>query len=194
MRPLNTLVTTLLAAFVVVSLGACGKKKTSSSGGTAAATPGSACTYNILTGQYTNAQGQMCTPGATGTQTCPAAPNNYVTMPNGQVQVCTPGQVVNTGGVYTYPGQYPYNPYPNSQTSGCDQYYYYYGIQYVPVVLSGQLQCVRIDVLNQYAQGTPYYNNYDYYYAYPPYSYSGSGWCGSQVAVSFGGFSGSICF
>lgn len=193
MRPLNTLATTLLAAFLVVSLGACGKKKTSSSGGTAAATPGSACTnYNPLTGQWTNSAGQICTPtGGNATQVCPAAPNNFV-MVGGMQQWCTPGQTVATG--YNYPGQYPYTPYPNSQTSGCDQYYYYYGIQYVPVILSGQLQCVRIDVLNQYAQGTPYYNNYDYYYAYPPYSYGGSGYCGTQVGVSFGGFSGSICF
>lgn len=192
MRPLNTLATITLAAFMVVALGACGKKKNGSSGSTAAATPGSTCTnYNPLTGQYTNAQGQICTPGAQSQQVCPAAPNNYVTMPNGQIQPCTPGQMVNTGGVYTYPGQYPYNPYQNS---GCDQYYYYYGIQYVPVNLNGTLQCVRIDVLNQYAQGTPYYNNYDYYYAYPPYSYGGSGYCGTQVYVAISGFAGAVCF
>lgn len=185
----NKLLTTVLAAFVVVSLGACGKKKNGST--SAAATPGSACVFNANLGTYTNQQGQYCNPSATQT-TCPAAPNNYYTTATGQIQTCTPGQVVNTGtNGYTYPGQYQYTNYQNQ--TGCDQYYYQYGIQYVPVVLGGQLQCLRADLLNQYAGGTSYYNNYDYYYAYPPYEYTG-GYCGTQVAVSFSGFSGSLCF
>lgn len=193
MRPLNTLATISLAAFMVVALGACGKKKNGSSSTTVAATPASTCVNrNPYTGQYTDAAGNICNPAGAGTQVCPAAPNNYITLPNGQTQVCTPGQVVNTGGgIYTYPGQYPYNPY---QTSGCDQWYQVYGIQYVPVNLNGTLQCVRIDVLNQYTQGTSYYDNYAYYYAYPPYSYGGSGYCGTQVYVNLGSFAGGVCF
>ena len=186
----NQLATTLLAAVWVGGVGACGKKKNGSSAA-AAATPGSACVFNAQLGTYTNSAGQYCNPNATQ-QTCPAAPNNYFTNAQGQIQTCTPGQQVGTAGQYNYPGQYQYPGYQNQ--TGCDQYYYQYGIQYVPVVLNGQLQCLRSDLLNQYAQGTNYYNNYDYYYAYPPYEYTGSGYCGSQVAVSFSGFTGSICF
>lgn len=185
MKLTNTLATILLAAVMVVGLGACGKKK---NGSNAASTPGSACVFNAQTGTYTNSAGQLCNPNATQT-TCPAS--GVITNQYGQQQVCTPGQVVNTGG-YGYPGQYQYPGYQNQY--GCDGYYYQYGIQYVPVVLNNQLQCMRIDLVNQYAYGTSYYNNYDYYYAYPPYSYGGSGYCGTQVAVSFSGFSGSMCF
>ena len=192
MRPLNTLATTLLATILVVGLSACGKKKNgSATPAAAAATPGSACIFNPQIGQYTTTAGLPCNPNATQT-TCPAAPNNFFTNQMGQVQTCTPGQVVSNGGGYSYGGQYPNTG--NQNQTGCDAYYYQYGVQYVPVVLSGQLQCVRIDLVNQYAQGTSYYNNQDYYYAYPPYEYTGSGYCGSQVAVNFGGFSGSMCF
>ena len=186
---LNTLATTLLAAFVVVSLGACGKKKNGAAAA-AAATPGSACIFNPQTQQYQNAQGQVCNPNATQT-TCPA--NGIYTNQYGQQVACTPGQVINTGG-YNYPGQYGGGT-GNQNQSGCDQYYYQYGVQYVPVVLSGQLQCVRIDLVAQYApSNSGYSNNYDYYYAYPPYEYQQGTYCGSQVSVNFGGFSGSMCF
>jgi len=183
---MNTLASITLIAVLAVGLSACGKKKNGSSG--SAATPGSACIFNPNTGIYTNTAGQVCNPNAQQI-TCPA--NGIYTNNQGQQIACTPGQVVNTGG-YNYPGGYQYPGYQNQ--SGCDQYYYQYGIQYVPVVLGGQLQCMRIDLINQYSQGTGYYNNYDYYYAYPPYEYTGSGYCGTQVAVNFGGFSGAMCF
>jgi hypothetical protein len=189
MKLTNTLATIALAAFMVVGLSACGKKKNGSNN---AATPGSACIFNAQTGTYTNTAGQYCNPNATQT-TCPAT--GVYTTPYGYQQSCTPGQVINNtqyGNGYVYPGQYQYPNYQNQ--SGCDSYYYQYGIQYVPVVLNNQLQCMRIDLLNQYTQGTQYYNNYDYYYAYPPYQYQQGSYCGTQVAVSFSGFSGAMCF
>lgn len=161
MRPLNTMATAALAIVAVLALGACQKKKTSSAASTPAA---SACVYNPTYGTYTLAgTATPCTPGQTNNLVCPPAPNNYYTTVTGQVQTCTPGQALPAG---SYAGQYNYNQYQNQY--GCDAYYYQYGIQYVPVVIQGQLQCMRSDLINQYAYGTPYYDNYDYYYAYPP--------------------------
>lgn len=187
MRPLNTLATAAFALIAVLALGACGKKKTSS----AASTPASqACVYNATYGSYTIAGTTTpCVPGQSTTTTCPAAPNNFYTNHLGQVQTCTPGQQIpNTGG-YNYGGQYPYPNYMNQ--TGCDQWTYQYGIQYVPVVLQGTLQCVRIDVLAGSSYGTNYGNNYDYYYYAPPYSDNSC-----STMIDFGGSWGNlgICF
>jgi hypothetical protein len=188
MKLTNTLATIMLTAFLAVGLSACGKKKNSSNNN--AATPGSACVMNPQNGQWTNSAGQYCNPNATqGTITCPA--NGIYTNQYGQQQACTPGQVVNTGGTgYYYPGQYQYTNYMNQY--GCDGYYYQYGVQYVPVILSGQLQCMRYDLLNQYSQGTPYYNNYDYYYAYPPYQTTNNQ-NQSCFFLNLGGIGGGYC-
>lgn len=184
MRPLNTLASIALATFLVVGLSACGKKKNGSSGGSAA-TPGSACVWNAQLNTYTNSAGQLCTP-TNQTIICPAT--GIYTNQQGQQLTCTPGQQVNVGG-YGYPGNYQYPNYQNQ--TGCDQYYYQYGIQYVPVVLGGQLQCMRIDLVNQGAQGSSYYNNYDYYFAYPPYEYNPA-YQSCSFGFAFSGFS--LCF
>lgn len=200
MRLLNITGRVIMAAMLVVGLGACSKKK---NGTAVAATPGSLCTMTAQ-GTYVNAQGLACSPTANqctwngsayvvpGTAT-PCSPQSQCTMnQQGQYlnqlgQACTPYQ------------QVPNYPYPQQQQQyGCNQWTYQYGIQYVPVYLQGGLQCVRIDLLqsapsyptNYYSSG--YYEvGYDYYYAYPPYSGSG---CSTQI--DFGGSWGSvgICF
>lgn len=176
MKPLNTMATAALALVAVLALGACQKKKTSSAASTPAA---SACVYNPTYGYHTLVNtATPCNPTSTGNQVCPPAPNNYYTTPQQQVVQCTPGTAIPAG---SYLGQYNYGQYQN-QGYGCDAYYYQYGIQYVPVIINNQLQCMRIDLINQYSQGTPYYDNYDYYYQYPPYAYDNGG----QNCLSFG--------
>jgi hypothetical protein len=190
MSTLKTVAATALAAFVVLSLGACGKKKNGSTA--SAATPGSACVNNNGT-FWTNSQGQICTPGAQSI-TCPA--NGIYTNSQGQVLSCTPGQQVNTGG-FGYGGNYPYQVNPYNQTVSCEQYYYQYGVQYVPIYSTqqpyvNQYVCVRYDLVNGYANNTSYFNNYDMFYYYPPYTGSNCG--SSAVSVNLGWFSGSLCF
>lgn len=189
MKPLNTMATAALAVIAVLALGACQKKKTSSAASTPAA---SACVYNQAYGTYTLAGTTTpCNP-STMNQVCPAAPNNYYTTVTGQIVTCTPGTALPAG---AYAGQYNNNQnlgqYQN-QGYGCDAYYYQYGIQYVPVVISGQLQCMRADLLNQYTQGTPYYDDYSYHYNYPLQGYyNGNQTC---VSVGYGGLNLGGCF
>ena len=167
----------VMATVVVVGLGACSKKKN----GSVAATPASVCSWNGS--QYVNTLGQQCSP--TATSVCPATGINPSTG-----QQCVPGQAmypISQG----YQGQYGYQQYPQ-QAMGCNQWTMMYGIQYVPVNLYGQYQCVRIDLLQPYTLNTGYQQyGYDYYYAYPPRSGSG---CNTQV--DFGGSWGyvGICF
>jgi len=174
MKSFNFVATLTLATITVALLSACGAKKNGSSNKIGA------CTMNAY-GQMTYANGQPCT---SGTMICPTT--GYYQTPYGQMQQCVPGQYVNNGTYPQYPGQYPYNPYPQ-QGQGCMQWTYTYGVQYVPVMMNGTYQCVRYDLVNQYAYNTPYYNNYDYYYAYPPYT---GGGCNNMVA--FGGSYGSV--
>ncbi|MGE4130852.1 MAG: hypothetical protein AB7F86_04405 [Bdellovibrionales bacterium] len=186
MRPFSKMAAVTLVSILAIGLSACNKKKNGSSGGTAAATPASSCTWNGFS--WVNQSNQPCTPTAT-TFTCPA--QGYYTNTSNQQVACTPGQQV-TG--FNYSGNYPYNPNPYNQTAICDQYTQQYGVQYVPVYSTqppyqNQYICVRYDVINQYAYGTPYYNNVDYYYGYPVYNYSGNS-CGSNffIDLGFGGF------
>ncbi len=204
MRPFNYLATTLLAAFVVVSLGACGnKKKTSSSpSAPAASTPGSQCVLNPLTGGYTViGTNNPCTPAAQQI-TCPAAPNNYYTNQFGQLVQCTPGTTVTVNNqTWYYPGQYPYGQLIGQGCDTWNQQYWHLGAFYVPMYFQGQLQCVNIGYgginIDQYTYGTPYYRNYDYYYYYPPYVDNG-GYCGNSIFIdltSYGlPFGGNFCF
>lgn len=188
MRPLNTMATAALAIVAVLALGACQKKKTSSAASTPAA---SACVYNPTYGTYTLAgTATPCTPGQNNNLVCPAAPNNYYTTNTGVIQTCTPGQVLPAG---SYPGQYSNLGQNQTLGYGCDSYYFQYGIEYVPVVISGNLQCMRIDLVDQYTYGTGYYGNYNYYRDYPLQGYyNGS----NQVCLggSWGGISLGGCF
>jgi len=173
MRLLNLTGRVMMAAMLVVTLTACGKKKN----GSTASTPGSTCSWNGY--QMVNAQGLPCS--TTGQTICPV---NGINPANGQQ--CVPGQPI-----YPTNPQYPHQQYPQ-QAWGCQQWTQMYGIQYVPVLLQGQYQCVRIDLLQGYTYNTPYYDyGYEYYYAYPPYSGSG---CSTQI--DFGGSWGNIgiCF
>lgn len=179
-----------LAAFVVVALGACGKKKN----GSVAATPATSCT--LTAAGYVNSAGLQCSPTA---QTCSYVNGQYL---NPLGQACSPTSQCNANGLnnlgqvctpYQYPGQYPY-PQFQQQQGGCQTWTWTYGIQYVPVVLQGTLQCVRIDLLQNAGYSQPSYydsgyyeDGYDYYYAYPPYSGQGCGF-----SVNFGGSWGNI--
>ncbi len=147
-----------------------------------------ACIFNAQLNQYTVSTGDSCSAQPMIIK-CPAI-GNY-TNQYGQPSACSPGSL-NLKASYTYSGQYPNLVFMN-QTS-CDQFLLHTGIQHIPVVLNGQLQCVRLDVVEVYANGTAYSHNYDYYYAFPPYSYSGTGSCGTQVTVSLAGYNGPMCF
>lgn len=192
MKLLNFTGRLVFAAAMLVGLTACPKSKN----GSTAATPASICTLNAY-GQYVNSQGLSCSPTA---NQCVWNGSNYV---NPAGQLCSPtsqctmnayGQYVNSLGQSCSP--YPTNPsypYPQwQQNYSCEQWTYVYGIQYVPVILQGQLQCVRIDLLQGYTYNTNYYNyGYDYYYYYPPYSGSS---CNTQVYLgSSWGYVG-MCF
>lgn len=162
MKLLNVMAKLGMVAFVALTLTACGKKKN----GSTASTPTSQCTFNG-TGWY-NRNGVACTPN-NGSNICPS--NGQYVNYQGQIQSCTPGQVITTG--YTNP-QYPTNP----QVQGCGQYYYQYGVPYVPVNYYGTYLCVRYDLMYNYNPGYGYYDYYDY-----P-AYTGSS-CGTQI--NFGG-------
>lgn len=190
MKPWNYMARVAMAVMLIVGLGACSKKKN----GSVASTPASTCSLNAQ-GQLVNSAGQLCS--AQGQTVCPAT--GYYMNQYGQQQACTPGQYIYTQTPYNY----PYNPYPNNQyVQGCQQYYYQYGVPYVPFILNGQYVCVRYDlVTNQLYSNQQYYTSYyqtpyysygwEYYYAYPPYSGSGC-----NTSIDFGGSWGSIgiCF
>lgn len=186
MKPLNFLVRVGVVAVLAIGLTACGKKKNGSSGGgSTASTPGSTCQWDQSRNAYINpSNGQVC--NNTNTQVCPA--NGQYTNQNGQVVTCTPGQAINN---FPNPGGYPWNGFG---LNGCSQYYYQYGVPYVPVYFQqyGQYMCVRYDLLSsQYSNPNYGYYGYNYYYSYPPYTGNN---CNNQI--NFGGNWGyvGLCF
>ncbi len=187
MELLKKITTVTLGMTLIVALGACGKKKNGSTNASPPAPASTQCVMNAQ-GQLVYPNGQPCT---TGQILCPST--GVFTNSQGQQQQCVPGQMVTNGAYnYQYPGQYPHTPYPVTQTQSCAQYYYQYGVEYVPVMLQNQYVCVRIDLLQPYTYNTAYEDyGYDYYYAYPPYSGSGC-----STSIDFGGSWGSvgICF
>ena len=182
MKPLNKIGLIALAAYGVLALSACGKTSNSS----AASTPASTCT-TAADGTLRDQYGRLCN-SAAATSTCPAA--GYYTNSYGQTVACTPGQTINN---YP-PNGYPYPTNPTGYTDGCSYWTQYYQTPYVPMILQGQYVCVNYQWLNSYAAGSSYYNNYDYYYYYPPYSQGNGGGCDKAVAISYGSFSGAVCF
>ena len=183
MKPLNALGTFALAAYAAVALSACGKTSNS----TAASTPATSTCTAAADGTLRDQNGRLCST-ATGTSTCPAA--GYYTNSYGQTVQCVPGQAINNGA----PTGYPYPTNPTQNTDGCSYWTQYYQTPYVPMILNGQYMCVNYNYINGYAAGSSYYNNYDYYYQYPPYSSSGGSSCDKSVAISYGSFSGAVCF
>jgi hypothetical protein len=186
MRSLNLLAKVALTAALVAGLTACGKKKN----GSKASTPGSSCSWNGAQQRYLDQNGNICNPG-TGNNVCPQ--NGQYQNQYGQWASCVPGSNINGG--YNPPGNYPYDPYPNQYTSGCSQYYYQYGVPYVPMIYQGQYVCVRYDLVQGYGYDTSYDDyGYNYWYAYPPYDSGGGGCGGSNVWIDLGSIGGNFCF
>ena len=166
-----------LAVYAAIALSACGK---TSNNGTAASTPPTTSTCTLQTdGSYRNGSGALC---SSGSFTCPASGQYTDSTGN---HTCTPGQTVNVNNNY---------PYPNNPSTGCDYWTQYYGQLYIPMLLNGSYVCANYLWLNSYSYGTPYYDNPNYWYQYPPYSQQGSSSCNTAVALSYGNFSGAVCF
>lgn len=124
---------------LALALGACSKKSSKSS--TVATTPNTQCTYNGYSGYVYPGTNTPCTPTTgTGSGTCVQSTN---------------GQYLNQYGQTCYPGQTGGTQFPGGG-DGCSQYYYQYGVQYVPVNMNGQLMCMRYDLVQQYYGGQYY--------------------------------------
>ncbi len=186
----------LTICVLAVGLGACSKKSNKSNAiATTPLTP-SLC----ANGSYYNQQGQLvdsqtglpCSSTNIPGNSCLNGNYSYNPMTGQYVDNAT-GQVVNCqtvgGGLPGYNGQ---------QGSGCDywnQIYYQYGVTYQAVYVSGQLTCVRSDLLGQYIPGynqnSWYYNQQPMYtcnWGYDPYcNGSSGGYHGSGGCVNFGG-------
>ena len=186
MKAMTQLATLTLAIGAAVLMSACGK--TSNSGSTTASTPTAPAATTTCTLQADNSFRNSTGLCSQGTFTCPAG--GQYTDQSG-THTCTAGQQVNINNNYPYPGNFP----PN----GCDGYTQQYHSLYIPMILNAdgtgpKYWCVNYEWLNQYAYGTSYYNNYDYYYNYPPYQQQQGSSCGTAVAISYGNFSGAVCF
>lgn len=186
MKAIKYLATGAFAMFCIVALDACSKTKSNSNNNN----NNCAISYD---GQYRNtSNGALCAGGQTGVCTT----GSYTTT-TGQIVACQIGQPINTGygQFYQQPSGYGYGAYPTGAAS-CQQYSLPppqgYGVQYVPVMLGGSIQCVRYDLVAQYAQQYQPNSGYalygaDYYYAYPPEGNYGGNYGGCSYTSLFGG-------
>ena len=178
MKTLKYLGLGAFAMFCIVALDACSKTKSSNNNN-------NNCSISY-DGQYRNTStGALCSGGQTGVCT-----TGMYTTPTGQTVACQIGQPINTGysQFYPQPNGYGYGAYPQGAAT-CQQYVYQYGVQYVPVTMGGSIQCVRYDLVAQYAQPNTGYSQYgaDYYYAYPPEASYGGNYGGCNYTSLFGG-------
>jgi hypothetical protein len=185
MRPFNTIATLAFAVYTVTMLGACAKTDNGSS--PAAATP-AATTCTVGTDGVSRDQyGRAC--NQTGVTTS-CYGYQYI---NGQYYNQY-NQVVNCGGNQNLIP--PTGYYGGGYVSSCQQWEQYYGVQYVPVNMGGQLMCVRWDYMySTYGSTFSQYGGYSdpyYWYQYPPSVYEGSYYdyygyySGGMSNISFG--------
>lgn len=178
MKTSNRLLSYLFILGATLLLTACPKTKNS-----AATTSNTSCTVRA-DGSVRNGNGDVCT---TGSAVCPSS--GYYRDESGYNQQCNPGERI-----YLNYG-YPYASNPTQYTDGCRQWTEMYGALYIPMLLNGnQYVCVDYEWLNQYALGSYYYNNSEYYYQYPPYQWSNAHKCGKPVKISYNSSTQKICF
>lgn len=186
-----------LAAYLVLALAACSKTDNGSNNSSPAAVAATQCVMG-QDGIYRNQLGQSCSPTANyacAGYTYNAQTGTYINPQNPAVQI----PAAQCGGTTTIPNQ---GYYGGTYVSGCDQWTQMYGVQYVPVQMSGQLVCVNYQYLQQQIvysypqyQYSPWYNDPSYWYSYAPtaydYGYGGGGYygygCANNISLGFGG-------
>jgi len=154
MKPYKQMVGLFLAIFAVSTLAGCSKTKNSG----ATAKTSTSCTVRS-DGTIRNGSGTLCT---TGTATCPSR-GFYLDSQNREVS-CEPGERIYLN------EDYPYGNGSSGNYNGCRKWTQQYNVLYIPMLLDDELVCVNYEWLNSYSMGTSYYNDYEYYYQFPPYS------------------------
>lgn len=210
MQLFKQIISIALAGFLMIGLGACGKKKNGSSN---ASTPASTCTAGV-DGQLRDQYGRLCNNynNVLGGNNClntryDAYTGRYLDLTTGQPVACNPNGYFQPG--YSMPY---YGMAGGQMIDGCSGWNQVYGAQYIPIDIGyGQRICMNVAYLQQNNPSynwNQYYNNYaNYgYQMYACYSYDCMGGyyggyqysCSTSLNLGFftGGFGGNIgmCF
>jgi hypothetical protein len=177
MKTSNRLLGYLFIVGAMLFLTACPKTKNSAN-----TSSNTSCTVRS-DGSVRNQNGDLCT---SGSAVCPNT--GYYRDEDGYNQQCNPGERI----YLNY--NYPYSTNPTQYTDGCRQWTQMYNALYIPMLLNGDYVCVDYEWLNQYSMGSSYYNNYEYYYQYPPYNWSNAHKCGNPIQIDYNHSTQKICF